>query len=165
MESARNVVYCEGTNKMRGNAMSRLADFFKETHTALGIFYPLHCLIAAFPSPAAAEKVSRELHNAGFADDEVIAVKGADFIELERQETQLGNFLMQQLSRFLGTEQISTDHNLDLAGGGAAFVVAYCPAEKSKAKAWDLVASSAPLAAHYYGKGSVDHLAGGFSTD
>jgi hypothetical protein len=145
--------------------MSRLADFFKETHTDFGIFYPLHCLIGVFPNLDAAQHVARKLRNAGFAEDEVIAVEGSEFIELEKEETGLGSFLMQELSRFLATEQISTDHNLEFAHRGAAFVVVHCPTEKTKKEAWDVMRPSEPLAAHYYSRGSVDHLAGGFSTD
>ena len=145
--------------------MSRLAAFFKETHTALGVFYPLHCLIAVFPNLDAAQQVSKKLRYAGFAEDEVIAVEGNEFIELEKEETNLGTYLMQALSRFLAAEQISADHNLEFAYRGAAFVVVHCPTEKTKKDAWDVIQPSTPLAAHYYSKGSVDHLAGGFSTD
>lgn len=155
----------EPQNEPGDIAMSTLADFFKETHTALGIFYPLHCLVAVFPSLDAAQEVSKKLRYAGFAEDEVIAVQGSEFIELEKEETNLGSFLMQALSRFLATEQISTDHNLDFAHRGGAFVVVHCPTEKTKNEAWDVMKPLAPLAAHYYSKDSVDHLAGGFSTD
>ena len=145
--------------------MSRLADFFKETHTAFGIFYPLHCLIAVFPSLDAAQQVSKKLRYAGFAEEDVVAAEGSDFVELEKEETVLGNFVMQELSRFIGGEQISTDHNLEFAHRGAAFVVVHCPTEKTKKEAWDGMKPSAPVAAHYYSRGSVDHLAGDFSTD
>ncbi len=145
--------------------MSKLATFFKETHTALGIFYPLHCLVAVFPTVDAAQQVRAKLRNARFAEDEAIAVEGQDFIALQKEETGLGNSLMQELSRFLAAEQISTDHNLEFAEQGAAFVLVHCPTEKTKQEAWDVIRPAAPLAAHYYSRGSVDHLAGGFSTD
>jgi hypothetical protein len=145
--------------------MSRLSEFFKETHTALDIFYPLHCLVAAFPNFDAAQQVAGKLRQAGFAEDEVIAVEGREFIELENKETGLGSLLMREFSRGLGAEQVSTDHNLDFASTGAGFVFVHCPAEKTKQEAWGVMQPSAPLAAHYYSRGSVDHLAGGFSTD
>jgi hypothetical protein len=145
--------------------MSRLADFFKETHTALGVFYPLHCLVAVFPDLDAAQQVARKLRQAGFAEDEVIAVEGSEFIEFEKEETGPGNLLMQEISRDLGAEQVSTDHNLEFARRGAAFVLAHCPAEKTKKEVWSVMQPSAPLAAHYYSRASVDHLAGSFSTD
>jgi hypothetical protein len=145
--------------------MSRLSEFFKETHTALGVFYPLHCLVAVFPDLAAAQQIARKLGDAGFAGDDVIAVEGTDFIELEKEETGLGNLLMQEISRDFGAEQISTDNNIELARRGAAFVVVHCPTDNTKKIAWDTIQPSAPLAAHYYSRVLVDHLAGGFKTD
>jgi hypothetical protein len=145
--------------------MSTLSSFFKERHTALGVFYPLHCLIAVFPDLDKARQAAANLLHAGFAGDDVIAVEGAEFIQLEKEETKLGSYLMQQLSRFLGAEQISTDHNLAFAQFGAAFVIVHCPTDAQKKRAWDVIQPSDPLTAHYYSRGSVDHLAGGFSTD
>jgi hypothetical protein len=145
--------------------MSTLSKFFKETHQAFGVFYPLHYLVAVFRNLGAAQQVAQKLRYLGFAEDDVIAVEGGDFIDLEREESGIGNVLMQELSRFIGAEQISTDHNLELAHSGAAFVLVHCPTEKTKKEAWDVMKPSEPLAAHYYSKGAVDHLAGGFSTD
>ena len=145
--------------------MSRLTDFFEETHTALGIFYPLHCLIAVFPNLDAAQQVCQKLRYEGFGERDAITVEGKEFIELEKEEINLGSYLMQALSRFLATEQISTDHNLELAHRGAAFVLVHCTSEAAKKKAWDVMKPLSPIAAHYYSRASVDHLAGGFSTD
>lgn len=145
--------------------MSQLADFFKETHTALGVFYPLHCLIAVFPNLDSARKVARSVEDNGFGKDEVISVEGAELVQLEKEENGLGSYLMQELSRFIGGEQISTDHNLEFAERGAAFVVVHCPSDKKKQEAWSVIQPFKPLTAHYYSRGSVDHLAGGFSTN
>ncbi|HSR06724.1 MAG TPA: hypothetical protein VLM42_06210 [Bryobacteraceae bacterium] len=92
------------------------------------------------------------LGSGGSIVDDVIAAEGSDFVALEKEETGLGNFLMQELSRFVGAEQISTDHNLEFAHSGAAFLVVHCPTEKTKKEAWDAMKLSAPLAAHYYSK-------------
>lgn len=145
--------------------MSRLSDFFKETHTALGVFYPLHCLVAVFPSLDATRKVARNLEESGFSKDELITVEGRELVQLEKEETGLGNYLMQELSRFIGGEQISTDHNLEFAERGAGFVVVHCPSDKKKEEAGGVIQPLKPLTAHYYSRGSVDHLAGGFSTN
>ncbi len=139
--------------------MGRLAQFFKETHTTLGVFYPLHCLIAAFPNLDAAKNVVRKLREAGFAEDEVIAVEGSELLELEKEDTGLVTLVMRRQSRDLGAEQISTDHNLDFARRGAAFVLAHCPSEGTKDKAWDVIREAEPLNAHYYTRMSIYHLA------
>jgi hypothetical protein len=63
--------------------------------TALGVFYPLHCLVAAFPSLDAAREVARNLETKGFGRDKTITAAGAELVELEKEETGLGNYLMQ----------------------------------------------------------------------
>ncbi len=144
--------------------MGTLSVLFKESHTALGVFYPLHYTIAVFRDLPLAERVKRKLVNAGFADDEVIAVEGKAFLDLEEHETGLGSFFMQELSRFLGCEQISTDHSLDFAKLGAAFVMVYCPSETKKKEAWAVMEPEAPLSAHFYDRLGVEHISCRFNT-
>jgi tellurite resistance protein len=145
--------------------MSLLTGFFKESDTQLGVFYPNHYLLAVFRNLETARQVVDKLRLAGFADNEVIAAEGQDFIELAKEETGLGGFLMQALSRFFATEQKSHDSDLDMAQHGAAFVAAYCPTEKTKQEAWNVLQPENPLAARYYANDGIDHLAGDFSTD
>ena len=114
--------------------MSLFTNFFKESDTQLGVFYPNHYLIAVFRNLETAQQAVKKLRLAGFAEDEVIAAAGQDFIALAKEETGLGSFLMQALSRFFATEQMSHDSDLDLAQHGAAFVAVHCPHEKTKRK-------------------------------
>ena len=95
--------------------MSTLKSFFKESDTQLGVFYPKHYLIAVFQNWAAARQAVAKLRLAGFTDDEAIAVAGEDVLELTKEETGPGNFLMQAVSRFFATEQVSHDSDLRLA--------------------------------------------------
>lgn len=145
--------------------MSKLSHVFKERHTMMGVFYPIHYLVAVFPDAAVAAKVRGNLLAAGFSPDEAIVCEGQDFVDLEKEETGLAQYMMQELSRFLATEQISTDHNRDFAEEGAGFVLVHCPSEFLKNKAWRIMEADNPLTAHYYDRLGVDHLAGGFSTD
>jgi len=138
--------------------MSVLSNFFKESHRALGVFYPVHCLVAVFGDLKVAERVRNNLLAAGFAHDEVIAVEGRDLIELENEETGMASVLMQHLSRGLVTEQISTDHNLYFAEKGGGLVFVHCPSELLRKRAWDVMQPETPLAAHYYGRFAVEHL-------
>jgi hypothetical protein len=145
--------------------MSLLSNFFKESDTQLGIFYPNHYLIAVFRNLETAQQAVKKLRLAGFTEDEVIAVAGRDFIDLAKEETGLGSFLMQTLSRFFATEQISHDSDLDLAQHGASFAAVHCPTEKTKKEAWNVLQPEAPLAARYYANDGIEHLAGDFSND
>ena len=116
--------------------MSLLSGFFKESDTQLGVFYPKHYLIAVFRSLENAQRAVAKLRRAGFAEDDVIAVDGREVIQLAKEETGPGNFLMQTLSRFFATEQMSHDQDLHLAQQGAAFVAVHVPAEEDKKQAW-----------------------------
>ena len=144
--------------------MSKLTGYFKEPHKSLGVFYPLHCIVAVFADRSTAEHAQRILEATGFDPTDVIAVDGTDFIALQTEETSRISTLMRRLSRFGATEQISTDHNLELASRGAAFVLVHCASGRMKDKAWAAIEGLGPLAAHYYDRLGVDHLAGGFCT-
>ncbi len=145
--------------------MSLLAKFFKGSETQLGVFYPNHYLIAVFGDLEAAQRAVKKLRLTGLAENEVIATSGKDFIDLAKEETGLGSFLMQQLSRFFATEQMSNDTDLALAQRGAGFLAVHCPSERSKNEAWRVVELEAPLAARYYANDGIEHLAGDFTTD
>ena len=145
--------------------MSLLTGFFKESDTQMGVFYPKHYLIAVFRDLETARAVARKLRLAGFAEGEVIAVAGQDVIQLAKEESGPGSFLMQAVSRFFATEQVSHDSDLDLAEQGAAFVAVHCLTQENKQEAWKAVRADAPLAARYYASDGIEHLAGDFTTN
>jgi hypothetical protein len=145
--------------------MSALTGFFKESDTQMGVFYPKHYLIAVFRNLETAQAAARKLRLSGFAEGEVIAVAGQDIIQLAQEESGPGSFLMQAVSRFFATEQVSHDSDLDLARHGAAFVAVHCPTDENKQEAWKAVHAEAPLAARYYANDGVEHLAGDFTTN
>jgi len=145
--------------------MSLLTGFFKESDTQLGVFYPKHYLIAVFRDSRAAQKAVQDLWTAGFAQDEAIAVAGQEFVDLAKEETGPGNFVMQALSRFFATEQMTHDSDLDRAKHGAGFVAVHCPTEESKHTAWSMLQPEGPLAARYYSAAGIEHLAGDFTTN
>ena len=145
--------------------MSQLTGFFKESDTQLGVFYPKHYLIAVFGDSRAAQQAVNELWTAGFAEDEAIAVAGQEFVDLAKEETGPGNFVMQALSRFFATEQKTHDADLMRAQHGAGFVAVHCVTEETKQQAWAMLQPEYPLAARYYGSAGIEHLAGDFTTN
>jgi hypothetical protein len=142
-----------------------LKGFFKESDTQLGVFYPKHYMIAVFKDLTAARKAAAKLRLAGFAEDEAIAVAGDDVLELTKEEAGPGSVVMQAVSRFFATEQVTHDRDVDLAGKGAAFVAVHCPLPQNKDEAWTVLAREAPLAVRYYANDGIDHLAGDFNTN
>ncbi len=145
--------------------MSLLTGFFKESDTQLGVFYPKHYLIAVFRDSRAAQQGVKALWLAGFAEDEAISVAGQEFLDLAKEETGPGNFVMQALSRFFATEQKTHDSDLERAQHGAGFVAVHCLTEESKQEAWTILQPLRPLAARYYGAAGIEHLAGDFTTN
>ena len=145
--------------------MSLLTGFFKESDTQLGVFYPKHYLIAVFRDSRAAQQAVRGLWAAGFAHDEAIAVDGQEFVDLAKEETGPGNFVMQALSRFFATEQKTHDSDLERAQHGAGFVAVHCVTDDSKRQAWEMLQPQGPLAARYYSAAGIEHLAGDFTTN
>jgi hypothetical protein len=141
--------------------MSISTSFFKESISSLGVFYPMHYLVAVFPDLETAQKVGRNLLNGSFRDADVLALSGRQFIELEAVASGV---IMRELSRFFKTEQLSTDHNLELAEHRAGFVFAHCPTEEAKTKAWAIIGQDNPMAAHYYDQVGIEELSGGLDT-
>jgi hypothetical protein len=148
-----------------GELMSALKEFFKESDTQLGVFYPKHYLIAVFRDFKTAQQAVAKLRLAGFAEDEAIAVAGEDVLELTKEQTGPGSSLMQAVSRFFATEQMSHDSDVHLAEQGAAFVAVHCPLAKTKDEAWKAIKAEDPLAARYYASDGIEHLAGDFTTN
>src|SRR3984957_20303457 len=106
--------------------MSLLTGFFKESDTQLGVFYPKHYLIAVFRDSRAAQQAVTEVWTAGFAQDEAIAVAGQEFVDLAKEETGPGNFVMQALSRFFATEQKTHDADLKRGNKGSGRLEGEC---------------------------------------
>ena len=145
--------------------MSALTEFFHGSDTRLGVFYPTHYLVAVFPNPQLAAQAVSKLRNAGFSQSEAIATDGSAVIELDKEETGLASYVMQSISRLIGTEQMFTDHDLDHARHGAGFVAVHCETEESKKSAWKVLQAQDPLDARYYAAGAIEHLAGDLKTD
>lgn len=145
--------------------MSAIAGFFKGTESHLGVFYPVHCITAVFPTLEIAKRVARDLQSAGFSDSDIIAVSGRDVLEFDRDEATLGRLVMRALSRFFKTEQSFADRDLEHARDGAGFLVVRCPNEHEKNAAWPVIKAGDPLAARYYSIGGIEHLAGDPDTD
>ena len=143
--------------------MSQLAQFFKGSETQMGIFAPRGYVIALFPDLSAAAKAKRNLLDAGFPPDEVIAVAGEDVVTLVKEHaghSGAGTFLMQGLSRMFETEEVYADHDFKLASKGAGFLAVHAAGDARKHKAWKLIEPSNPIVARHYSLLGVEHFKG-----
>lgn len=141
--------------------MSSLSTYFQGSDTRFGIFYPTNHLVAIFPTLAEAAKAEQIVHSSHFAGDNMIAVAGAEVIQYAKENFQKGGVwgaLMSELSRFIGTEAVYADRDLELAHQGSAFLVVHAPTEQQKADAWALLRSLNPQVVRYYSSGGIEEF-------
>jgi hypothetical protein len=141
--------------------MTTLTNFFKESDSALGVFYPKHYIIATFPAFANAAAAAQALRTAGFDEDEVLAIPGADilkYFEEFRAHSGLWAGVMTMLSRGFGTEQAFADDDVHRAQAGAGFLAVYSPEEATTMRIHALLAPFEPKAMHWYESAGVQSL-------
>lgn len=143
--------------------MSRLAEFFRDADTSVGVFHPKHCLVAVFPDIEEANRAVSALIGAGYAAEDVTSASGAEvlaYAEEHQSKSGLWGLFMTGVSRTIGTEAEYADQDMDAARNGAAFVAVHCPTEQLKTEAWSVLATRNPLAARYYTSAGIEHLVG-----
>jgi hypothetical protein len=141
--------------------MTTLTNFFKESDSSLGVFYPKHYVIGTFPNFEKTKEAAQALRRAGFAEDEVLAVAGSEvfsyFAEF-RANSGLWASAMTTLSRAFGTEQVFADDDVELARSGAGFIAVHSPDEATTQRIKDLLEPFQPRALHWYQSGGVQSL-------
>jgi hypothetical protein len=129
----------------------------------MGIFAPRGYVVALFPDLRGAMRAERNLVDAGFPADEVIAVPGQDVVILVKEHaghSGVGTFLMQGLSRMFETEEVYADHDFKLASEGAGFLAVHAAGDARKHQAWKLIEPANPIVARHYSLSGVEHFKG-----
>jgi hypothetical protein len=143
--------------------VSVLAEFFKGSATQMGVFAPRGYVVALFPDLAGALKAERNLLDAGFPPEEVVAVPGEDVVNLVKEHAShagVGTIVMQGLSRMFETEEVYADHDFKLASRGAGFLAVHAPGDAQKHQAWKLIEPADPIVARHYSGLGVEHFKG-----
>ena len=133
--------------------MSRLSTFFKESDESFGVFYPNHYIMATLPKFESARQASQALRNAGFAEDEVLAVTGPELLEFLKEfkaQTGVWGEVMTEISRFFDTEARKVDDDVHKAEEYCGFLVVHAPTDSEKAKIVELVKPFSPTAMRWY---------------
>ena len=141
--------------------MTTLTNFFKESDSTLGIFYPKHYIIATFPTFQKTEDAAQALRRAGFSTDEVLAIPAAEllkYFEEFRAHSGLWAGVMTMLSRAFGTEQVFADDDVERALAGEGFLAVHSPDEAVTARIRALVEPFEPRAMHWYEAGGIQTL-------
>jgi hypothetical protein len=138
-----------------------IANFFKESPASLGVFYPTHYIIAAFPKFESSERAAQALRCEGFSSDEVLAIPGSEVLEFFREfraHSGLAAGVMAMLSRVFGTEQIFADDDVQMARDGAGFVAVFSPTEADEKRIASTIKPYQPIAIHWYRTGGVETI-------
>ncbi|MGA7298156.1 MAG: hypothetical protein WBW92_11685 [Rhodanobacteraceae bacterium] len=140
--------------------MQKHWDFFKESDSSFGLFYPLHYVVAGFDTLDHAMQAEQALHDAGFAEDDVTSASG-DFVANRVESPENPSWLddiKAEIGRAIGTEANYIDEDLELARRGGAFAFAYVPTHERMVEASDVLKRHHPVYARAYNHAGVVHL-------
>jgi hypothetical protein len=141
--------------------MTTLTNFFKESDSTLGVFYPKHYIIATFLTFDKAKEAAQALRNSGFSDEEVLAVPAGvllKFFEEFHANASLWSDVMTMLSRAFGTEQVFVDDDVERARAGEGFLAVYSPEATQAFHVRALLEPFEPRAMHWYEAGGIQAL-------
>ena len=148
------------THNRRRNRMEQQWDFFKKSETSLGVFYPLHYIIAGYDSLDEAEAAEAAFRGSGVAADDVRAATGA-FVaqQLEsRNDRNLWNKFENEIVKFAGTEEGYTAEDKQHASGGGAFLFVYAQTDEDAANAKTVFAGNPPVFARRYLRIAIEQI-------
>lgn len=99
-----------------------------------GVFYPLHYVVAAFPSEDSARKVKQALHTGGYEEDDVL------YFGPKEIEERTGRMIEQAgVLANLGTTVDTIRGHHKLARDGAHFLMIHAPTDDESARVMNVV--------------------------
>jgi hypothetical protein len=142
--------------------MTTVSSFFKhDAEHALGVFYPTNYLVGTFPSHELALRAKEELEKNGVPKDDILILKGEEFVALEEQahkDASLWSRITSSISKVVGTEELHLDYDLKNARAGAAFLALHCPTQEDGQRVYRLLKHLAPLSMRRYSPYAIDRL-------
>ena len=141
--------------------MKQRWDFFKESDSSFGVFYPMHYVVAGFDTDAHAEAAAAAFREAGFAADDVATLPGNDLVNRVESQHDANwlDRLMASVSHVVGTEAGFIEDDLKLARRGGAFVFVYAPKHEGAERASAVLRRQHPVFARRYHEAGVVKLA------
>ena len=140
--------------------MEQQWDFFKKSETSMGVFYPLHYIVAGYDSIDEAEAAEAAFRESGVAADDVRAATG-EFVaqQLEsRGDRNLWNKFENEIVKFAGTEKGYTTEDKQHASDGGAFLFVYAPNDEGAANARTVFAKHPPAFARRYLRVAIEQM-------
>ena len=140
--------------------MKQRWDFFKETDSSFGVFYPKNYVVAAFETLERAQEIEARFRADGFDADEVTAAPGG-FVVNEVESQKDANWLDRAragIAAAIGTETGYIDDDLKLARRGGAFLFVHVPDDPTMVRVRALLARAHPIYARRYLTGAIERL-------
>ncbi len=135
-------------------------DFFKESDTSFGLFYPLHYIVVAFDDFEQAESGRQQFLSEGFGADDVATASGPFVVDELESEEGVAWFdrLRAGIARIIGTEAGFLDDDIQLAKRGGAFLFVYAPDEDSIQHSRELIDRLRPIFARRYHRAGIESM-------
>jgi hypothetical protein len=140
--------------------MEQQWDFFKKGETSMGVFYPLHYIVAGYDGLDAAQAAEAAFRESGVAAEDVRAAPGG-FVatQLEsRGDRNAMDKLNNELVKIFGTEKGYTTEDKQHAADGGAFLFVYAPSDEDAANAKAVFAGHPPVFARRYLRIAIEQI-------
>ncbi|HVX04024.1 MAG TPA: hypothetical protein VHA71_02775 [Rhodanobacteraceae bacterium] len=140
--------------------MEQQWDFFKTHETSMGVFYPLHYIIAGYDSLEEAQAAESAFRQSGVDDDDVRAATG-EFVA-KQLETRADRNLLDKIEdavvKHVGTEEAWVTEDKMHADDGGAFLFVYAPDDEDAANAKTVFAEHPPVFARRYLRVAIEQI-------
>ncbi|MGN6190621.1 MAG: hypothetical protein ACTHM4_00580 [Rhodanobacteraceae bacterium] len=140
--------------------MEQQWDFFKKSETSMGVFYPLHYIVAGYDNLDDAQAAETAFRESGVAAEDVRAASG-EFVaaQLEsRVDRNMLDKLNNELVKIFGTEKAYTTEDKQHAGDGGAFLFVYAPKDEDAANAKLVFDKHPPVFARRYLRIAIEQI-------
>lgn len=140
--------------------MSGKWDFFKESDSSFGLFYPKNYIVAAFDTEPAADTCAEAMREAGFADDDVRTASGSYVVDQLESEADAGwlDRVKAQIAKTVGTEAGYIDDDVKHARRGGAFLFVYVPEDALAERASEVLKRQHPVYARRYRSMAIERI-------
>lgn len=142
--------------------MTTVSSFFKhDAEQSFGVFYPTNYLVATFPSHDVALRAKEDLLAGGIPGDDVLILRGEEFVALEEkahEDASLWSRITSRISKVLGTEELHLEYDLKNARAGAAFLAVHCPTQEEGQRIFHLLKHLGPLSMRRYSPYAIDRI-------
>lgn len=135
-------------------------EFFKKSETSLGVFYPLHYIVAGYADLDDAKVAEAAFRDAGVASEDVRAAPG-EFVAAQLESRDDRNWmdkLENTVVKFVGTEKGYVNEDRNHAKGGGAFLFVYAPEDADAVKAKSVFAQHPPVFARRYLRIAIEQI-------